>query len=258
MAGDAGVARIAEKIRKLLALAEGEGTTPAEAAAAAARAAELMERYRIDQATLTDHVDPETPHYDDQPLARMPKRRAWATLLVCLLGKLNGCAVVAETERRRIDRRQVGPVSLRLVGRSSDMQVVRYLYTYLEREIERLYDKQLASGMPKRWGPAYKLGAAEAVYLRLEQAQKAARKGAPSTAIVLVDQRLADADRVLGEIPEHRMKGRVDKAAEKARAVGQRHGYAIPLHDGMEGNAPPPQITAAKPQGETDGKQQET
>lgn len=252
------LARVAEKIRKLLALAAGKGATPAEAAAAAATAAELMERYRLDQAMLDDQVDPEAVRQDGSPLVEMPKRRAWATLLVCKLAELNGCCVVSERYRdgpRRKGTPTRGSTSLRLVGRPDDMAIVRYLYAYAEREIERLCTGAIDRGMRRSLQNAYKLGAAEAVILHVEFRRREARRHAPSLAIVRVDQRLADANAAVAELAtDHMRSRRVDGDAQQARQLGQKHGWGIALHDGLDG-APvaPGQITAAQPQGETDG-----
>ena len=80
-----------ERVRKLLAKAEGPGVTPAEAQALTAKAAELMAKYGIDRALLAA-TRPET----DQPGDRMitignPWARVKAHLL-CGLGAALRCA----------------------------------------------------------------------------------------------------------------------------------------------------------------------
>ncbi len=82
-----------DRVRKLLAKAEAEGVTPAEAEALTAKAAELMAKYGIDRALLAADR-PET----DQPASRIiDVPNPWARVkahLLCGLGAAMRCQCI--------------------------------------------------------------------------------------------------------------------------------------------------------------------
>jgi post-segregation antitoxin (ccd killing protein) len=61
-----------------------------------------------------------------------------------------------------------------VVGRDSDIQIVRYFFNYLHNEIERLCKQQMASGFGegKTWSNNFKHGAVAVISERLKQAKK--------------------------------------------------------------------------------------
>ena len=89
-----------DRVRKLLAKAEDDGCTPAEAEALTAKAAELMARYGIDRALL-GALHPET----DRPADRkFGFERPWADVKAHLLAAVATalrCQCVQTTDRRR-------------------------------------------------------------------------------------------------------------------------------------------------------------
>jgi len=183
-----------ETVRKLLAKAEAEGTTPQEAEALTAKAAELMARYGIDRARL-GALHPET----DKPGSKIididnPWAQVRAHLLAGISGAM-GCQCVLLSPKGSGAR-------IHVFGYESDLERADILYTSLLL--------QMASGLRQAARPAYVpsvrawsrswlLGFTTAVITRVKAAEEnalgAARAedeaaGGPSTALVLADRSL--------------------------------------------------------------------
>ena len=190
--------QIIDKIAKLLELSRGRGTTTHEASTAAALAQGLMDRYRLDMATIDRlHATAEdVVCVSDEPLDQMGRPVGWKMSMGAELAALNSCRLVALPSLRR-----AGAAKLLLIGVGTDTQVVRYLYTYLRREINRLAQSSVRSMRRKRawwprqestlWGTSFRLGAVSEVVRRLrlvkQNERDATAAAGHSTAIVLLD-----------------------------------------------------------------------
>ena len=98
-AGPEAAAALLARVRKLLAKAEAEGVTPAEAEALTAKAAELMAKYGIDRALLAARR-PETDHPADRKLdIDNPWARVQAHLLCGLASALRCQCVILPPAR---------------------------------------------------------------------------------------------------------------------------------------------------------------
>jgi len=177
---------ILDKIAKLLQLSVGKGATVHEAAAAAAAAAGLMEKYRIEQAEVDQLRDDQNGDSlrDDDPLDVLGKPVLWKITLGIGIAKLNYCRLVALSTRGR------SKASLILIGHRQDVAVVRQLYTYLRREIERLARASVAAERRSRdrwsraeatlWGTSFRIGAVLEIVIRLRHAKAQQRQAAAS------------------------------------------------------------------------------
>lgn len=183
---------IMEKVAKLLALAEGKGTTPAEAATAAAAAQRLISQYRIEQAELdqTAEADPiestATTKTDESvsggaSAAFFDEPKAWHIDLLNAIARANGC--LALTNGRRRGRRW-----LDLVGRRSDLEVCRYLWDYLTREVERLKAQQTRGWSQARKGH-FCLGAAHIIAKTLREEDDSMSSGTRASAALVQQSR---------------------------------------------------------------------
>ncbi|MBW2672384.1 MAG: DUF2786 domain-containing protein [Deltaproteobacteria bacterium] len=169
---------ILDKIAKLLALSVGKGATVHEAAAAAAAAAGLMEKHRIEQAEVDQLRDGQNGNSlrDADPLDVIGKPVLWKLTLGAELAKLNYCRLVALSVMGH------GKARLILIGHRQDVAVVRQLYTYLRREIERLARAAVAAQRRVRagwsrveatqWGTSFRIGAVLEIVLRLRRAKE--------------------------------------------------------------------------------------
>jgi Protein of unknown function (DUF2786) len=213
--------RLLDRVRKLLAKAEGEGVTPQEAQALTAKAAELMAKYGIDRALLAA-ARPET----DAPASRMvvldnPWNRVKAHLL-CGLGAALRCQCVLLTARDGL--------KVHMFGYASDLERADVLYTSVL--IQMAHGLALAPvperASPRAWRRSWLLGFASAVIGRVKEAEQAAASqagpgeagGASRAALVLADRSLVIRDAMRREYPVTR------QARMTYSGTGYGDGYA--------------------------------
>jgi Protein of unknown function (DUF2786) len=214
--------KMLDRVRKLLAKAEGEGVTPQEAQALTAKAAELMAKYGIDRALLAA-ARPET----DAPASRMvvldnPWNRVKAHLL-CGLGAALRCQCVLLTARDGL--------KVHMFGYASDLERADVLYTSVL--IQMAHGLALAPvperASPRAWRRSWLLGFASAVIGRVKEAEQAAASqagpgeaggGASRAALVLADRSLVIRDAMRREYPVTR------QARMTYSGTGYGDGYA--------------------------------
>jgi hypothetical protein len=181
-----------ERVRKLLAKAEDDGVTPAEAEALTAKAAELMARYGIDRALLAA-TRPET----DQPANRVidvpnPWAQVRAHLLAGLVGAMRcQCVLLPAAGGKRVH----------VFGYTSDLERAEMLYTSLLVQMAHglaAAEVPVTARSARAWRRSWLLGYASAVVARVRAAEERAASDAedrrdgtgPSTALVLADRSL--------------------------------------------------------------------
>jgi Protein of unknown function (DUF2786) len=180
-----------ERVRKLLAKAEAAGTTPAEAEALTAKAAELMARYGIDRALLAA-AQPET----DQPADRkITIDNPWARVQAHLL-----CGLASALRCQAVILPRSGPgTRIHLFGFASDIERADLLYTSL---LVQMWQGLAAADVPRgvrsvrAWRRSWLLGFTSAVTARVRAAEQRAAEQAdekqggdgPGTALVLADR----------------------------------------------------------------------
>ena len=201
-----------DRVRKLLAQAEDEGTTAAEAEAFTARASELMARYGIDRALL-GATRPETDKPGDKTF---PLDNPWAAIKGHMIARLGGalrCQVVL------VKKDDDGSRSARVFGYQSDIERTEVLYTSLQVQMVRALAVQPApaggyTGI-KAWRRSWMLGYITAVVARVRAAEESAEQsatsagetagsGGKSTALVLADRSLTVRRRVQAAYPHLR------------------------------------------------------
>lgn len=185
------LAAVIEKIRKLRALAQSSNVH--EAAAAAAAASRLLQEHELAEAEVeaAGQAPTESAARAELPLDEYGNQiSAWRNQLAGTLKRMHGCAGWVDRHRNpstgRIDRQRDV-----IVGRPSDVATVRYLYAWLTTEIERLAAAQ-GRGKGRAWAHAFKLGAVVGIREKLEEAAAVTRAAATSSALVVVDRRLAE------------------------------------------------------------------
>jgi uncharacterized protein DUF2786 len=182
-----------ERVRKLLAKAEGAGVTPEEAQALTAKAAELMAKYGIDRALLAARR-PDT----DRPSDRVVEvGNPWARVQGHLL-----CGVAAAMRCQCVILPGEGPgTRIHVFGFTSDIERAEMLYTSLLLQMwQGLSQTAPPAGTRsvKAWRRSWLLGFASAVVARVRAAEEAAASGADgdgappgtTTALVLADRSL--------------------------------------------------------------------
>jgi uncharacterized protein YnzC (UPF0291/DUF896 family) len=232
---------IITRINHLLNKTEANGCSVAEAAAAAKIAQQLLSQYRLTVADLSTNED---IHNESDPLFVGARRIHWKDKLANCLATVNGCKAYVDTvPTYRHGRANHGnQIYCRLIGRDSDIQIVRYFFTYLEREIEIMCKATMKRGYGsgKTWSNSFKNGAADAICDRLREANREVREVAQennSMALVKLDLRDAEIDKWAQE-NKLRFKAPPAKMVFVDSSVygqGTRAGKNINLNKGITG-----------------------
>jgi hypothetical protein len=187
-------ADLLDRVRKLLAKAEDEGCSPAEAEALTAKAAELMARYGIDRALL-GALRPET----DRPADRVfTLGNPWGDVKRHLLA---GLATALRCQC--VQTRSAEGTRLHVFGYTSDLERADILFTSLLVQMARALAKQAVPGTggeARAWRRSWMLGFAAAVVARVRAAEEtavAAAEGGTDDAAAGVSAALVLADRSL-------------------------------------------------------------
>jgi len=215
--------RLLDRVRKLLAQAEDDSVTPAEAQAFTGKAAALMAKYGIDRALLAAER-PET----DKPASRMldidnPWAREKAHLLSGLASALR-CQCILLASNRPGSR-------VHLFGFASDIDRTDLLYTSVLIQMSHgLAGARVPewSASPRAWRRSWLLGFATAVIGRVREAEHGAVMAATAKAgndgerasLVLADRSLIIRRQVEQAYPVTR------KARVTYSGSGYRDGYS--------------------------------
>lgn len=233
-----------EAMRKALAclkLAE-RGGTPAESAAAAAKAQEIIDRYGLDVSSADyDAQDAakdkeEIKDFRDDPMDVTNKLDGWwAMKLNSYICRLNGCRPYIHN---------LGDAGRRLyvIGRPSDVQTVRYLYSYLKNEVKRLQSLN-CKGNSSTYRYQYGLGVVDTIATKLHEqhqvTQAAVKQEHASNSMALVkvnnaiakiEARSAAVDKWVEDnmdLRKGRSSGNTGVGGLGARFAGQRDGQSI-------------------------------
>lgn len=191
--------KVLERVAKLRALATSQNAH--EAAAAAAAAAKIIDEYRLSEAEIEsamDAKDREPVMNEQDPLITSSERSTviaqWKHHLASYLGQHFGVYVLRDKAGRG------GQDKVIITGRPSDVQVVRYFYSWLSEEVERLAKKasqELFEQTGRKGGTAYSItyknGVVRGIGIQLQAMKRATRPTQTSTALVALDSRLEEA-----------------------------------------------------------------
>jgi hypothetical protein len=220
-----------DRVRKLLAKAEDEGCSPAEAEALTAKAAELMARYGIDRALL-GAVRPET----DRPTDRVfTLGNPWGDVKRHLLA---GLATALRCQC--VQTRSPDGTRLHVFGYLSDLERADILFTSLLVQMARALARQPVPGYggeARAWRRSWMLGYCSAVVTRVRAAEEAAVASASasaaadgavvrgqSAALVLADRSLVVRQQVTAAYPRLR----------KTRVTFSGSGYGDGYREGQK------------------------
>lgn len=225
---DADRERVIDKVRKLLALAEGAGATPGESAAAAARAAEILERYKLSLSELDIETDAEPVGKDAEMYRGGGSLPGWIRMLAHICAKSCGCSTYLSWTPMGRSRR------ICLVGRKSDTEVATYMFCYLRREIDRLAIEA------RDWGELrgsvslnnFRIGACYTIGKRLSVVRDETRRESTSTAIAKVEKLDAKVEAVVKSMKLRTAKKPKVTPDASARRLGMQAAERIELHSG--------------------------
>jgi hypothetical protein len=227
-----------ERVRKLLAKAEAEGVTPAEAEALTGKAAELMAKYGIDRALLAA-AKPET----DRPANKIiDVYNPWSQVKAHLL---SGLASAIRCTCVQLPGTVAGGTRIHVFGYASDLERADILYTSL---LIQMAHGLIAAPVPpgvrsvRAWRRSWLLGYTSAVVARVRAAEERAAATATrepstgvSTALVLADR----ADVIRGE------SSRAYPHTRKMRVTYTGNGYADGYSEGQRADVGAARIKGA-------------
>ncbi len=179
-----------EKAVKLLRLAQ--SSNPHEAALAASRAQEIMDRFKLEG--LSADFDPNTrpaeaiEDFRADPLDSSSSIESWRARLCHHVATSNECKVYI--------LRTVNGSGFAIVGRASDAQTVRYLYSWLKQEVDRLACEHCA-GLGRTYRNNFRIGYVETVVERLVESREATNEAVKSEATVAGDLAVARVEKAL-------------------------------------------------------------
>ncbi len=201
------------KVAALLNLSKRGGTTE-EAATALAMAQKLMDKYQIaiedadfDENAAKLEAEPVTDFGYSDPLDKAKRRHyedTWSIRLASLLARYNGCVA-------RYERTAAEYSTLKLVGRPTDVQTVRYLYGFFKQQVLNLradccvgqssaYRGQFCAGVIDAITEKFEASRKETFeQKRQEHAGNALALVRVNNAIEKVDQRLKDVNEFLDQ-----------------------------------------------------------
>jgi len=234
-----------EKIKKLLRLSDiKRGATPAEAATAAAKAQALLLEHNLvmeDIGDLESHLKEEKVSDEKVDLQATYQTSRWhATLMYRIARPLFCRAIYLPAKAGKAGR-------IHLVGKPSNVEVVKYFYEYLHKTIDAMAleyrqgwkDKMDAAG--KKYIPDessrvridFCFGAVATVGDRLdEQYKKRTEATQTSTALVLVSD-TAVSNHLKSLYPTLKKNTSNRQVDGSARQAGKEAGRKIPLNEGV-------------------------
>lgn len=217
--------KLVQKIQQLMAHAEGTNNEH-EAAAFAAKAQELMLRHNLTEGDLTQGETPQAVR-DELTLA---DTSGWVDQLFSGVATAHGCTIVIG---RRWRQGTVGKNDrvITVFGRPTNVEIVKYLGTYLFREIRRLRGQAGGSNAYKN---SYAMGAALAVVKRLREGLAEFQSTADSKALVVVmnAEALALRDATYPKLAS----GRSSSLSGNGWRAGAAAGQNIALNKGIAGS----------------------
>ena len=219
-----------DRVRKLLAKAEDEGCSPAEAEALTAKATDLMARYGIDRALL-GAIRPETDRPTDRVFTLV---NPWGDVKRQLLA---GLATALRCQC--VQTRTAEGTRLHVFGYLSDLERADILFTSLLVQMARALAGQAVPGTggeARAWRRSWMLGYCSAVVTRVRATEEAAAAAASGdagaqagaangqrAALVLADRSLVVRRQVTAAYPRLR----------KSRVTYSGNGYGAGYREGQ-------------------------
>lgn len=227
------------KAVRLLKLAQSDN--PHEAALAAAKAQEIIDRYKLTGISQDSEIpggakaapEEEIRGFEDPLDAGAERLSRWKVTLASTLARANQARIYTSGS------------AIKIVGRPSDVETIRYLYQYLVNEIERL-TKVHAKGNGKTWANNFRYGIVDEIGEKLKgQRKNLAREMEDQAfmqsgaALVRLDNALAKLEKQGEDVQEWMDKNmRLHKTYARsrsdfgAREAGRQAGRSIQLGGG--------------------------
>ena len=238
------IANVIARVNKLRELSKGN-TNEHEAAAAARAAASLIDKFQLSEMDLElkGEKDAEPVEEIAEPLYETGRAMLWVDHLATALCEHNGCTYYWKHVYNPMKVAQKNPNASRdsykaavMVGRKSDSEIVRYMFTWLQPVIVDLM-KTNAYGRGMRYSQNYALGVVKGIKYQLDlehqEIKNEAAKTNQSQAMVLLDNRTTLAESHLKKtVKLHKRQIALRNDAE-AKMQGFQDGKSIQLKKGI-------------------------
>ena len=219
---------VSKRIRALLSKTIENGATEAEALAAATKARELMDRYRLSMTDVEIQSEPVIQELDDRPNKRRYAAADYAAHGICAY-----CGVRSWLRREHQATRRVW------LGFKPDVEMAKYLYAMIDSTIKQeLATFQSQRGYKDRGETSsFQLGMAIRINERLHDMAKQLEpiaKTATGTALVVVRNAVVNAAYAQLHLKfgaaSRGMSLRSSSAYSAGKAAGERANLSRPLH----------------------------
>lgn len=227
------LAKIRDRVKKLLALGNNSAATEHEAAQALQMASDLMARYNI-------QIDA-SPNVEDRQVMRgqwYTYEHPWQKIAAMAAGALYNCQVISST------------TEYQFVGRSHNIDAARDTHLWIMQQIESFYKQALTPGLSKsdraEFRRTFKFACANRVYFRSQDIKSERQRGTDnnkaieqtgSNALVVVKsivQQIEEVRAFMDEIPGLRTGRSVRYKLGSGTAAGNRAGNNVQLNRALK------------------------
>lgn len=220
---------IIERVKKLLSLSQSSNVN--EAAAAAAAANRLIDKFRLSQSDLINNDDQIVE--DNEYIYETKKVTQWKLSLISVLSKHYGVVYYnsALIKNNRKHSRFI------LVGLKSDIEITKYMYTWLFCECQRLSNMN-AKGRGKVFVSSYCDGFVVGINQQLSSSREEIKKEVGSS-IIKIDSRFSRANDFLNSNKNLVIKNIVchRKVNSEAFLAGKQQGNNLHLGASLKDSA---------------------
>lgn len=217
---------ILSRIKKLSALTEARGATPAEAAAAAAKVQSLLFEHNLTMASVDAHATAPPPEGFKKTMYTLKASNiGWQRTLLYVIARYNFCSAITHPQTTQMS----------LIGKPSNVEVVIYLYEHVYREIHSmgLAHRKLALSNKGMQYTSFCMGAVATIRQRLKDQQRT-NETASTASTALVVQSQADLDKAVAVHFPRLVKSKATRPNRlDGFAAGQRAGHGISLNRGI-------------------------
>jgi len=201
-----------------------------EAALAAAKAQEIIDRYNLSTEDMEYGDKAKEPEENITDFSNDPLHEVcqvdtlWTLRLAYVVSELNGCRSFFHTKAS-------GSAVVKIIGRPSDVQTVRYLFNYLESEVRRITRLE-CKGRSRRYQIDFRTGVVDTINHKLQQQRQQTftevQSEAPNamalvrvqTSIVKIEQKVKSVDQWMKD----NLKLREPKFRKQADWTARQHG----------------------------------
>jgi hypothetical protein len=233
-----------EKVKLLQKLA-GNNPSQEEVLAALAAADRIMADYRITQAQVEAADTTKAEAFVRQKLVAQGNRAAWVETIIRACCNSYGCCFYIDTEFVSVPEelqemlgKEHGSITRYVVcGKKSDCEIVEYTVAYLLK-YARILSAAKSKGKGLAWGKSFLEGFSIGVQEKFNLLKEEERRNAvQSTALVILNNRVAEARNYMASAIKLRSAGRLTGSSRNAdgRSAGISAGRNANINKGLKG-----------------------